>query len=284
MRPPAGTHRAQHGKQLPASPVCRRARAAEPPVVQDQPGRPRRQRPGRAGVPDHRREHLNPVCDQLPMPVRVINLLAPLAGWDWPRPPSLGADRRGRRPIRGPGSDPGQRTSHRPHRKPIQPGRWLALPRLQLRRAFQAGTRTAPSQPRQHLGEPMPPPASRHAPPPLAPPASPAIPSSPNPHRPRMRWVRTGRNLHLVTVRDIHLKRHRRLVLKTAAIRGFARALRRRQCSGNASTTQEKAHKTPTAVTAGTPEIGLETTAVTRALVPSQRPRQPRSVVRASAG
>jgi len=190
-------------------------RATEPPLVQHQPSRPRRQGPGRVSVPDHRREHLDPVRDQLPMPVRVIPLFAPLAGGDRPRPPGPGPHRRGRRPIRRPGSDPGQRTSHRPHRKPIQPRRRLALPRLQLRRALQAGIHPAPSQPRQHLGEPVPPTAGRHAPPPLAPLASPAIPASPDPHRPRMRRVGTGRNLHSITVRDIHSKRHRTPARKT---------------------------------------------------------------------
>lgn len=47
--------------------------------------------------------------------------------------------------------------------------------------------------------------------------------------------------------------------------RGFVPALRRRHCSGNASTTQENAHKTPAAATAKTHKSGLEITAATRA-------------------
>ena len=42
--------------------------------------------------------------------------------------------------------------------------------------------------------------------------------------------------------------------------------LRRRHCSGNASTTQENAHKPPAAATAKTPKCGLEITADTCAL------------------
>src|ERR1017187_9435743 len=59
--------------------------------------------------------------------------------------------------------------------------------------------------------------------------------------------------------------RSSRLVLKTAATRGSARGLRRRHCSGNVSTTQQKAHKTPAAATAKTPKSGLEITAGRRA-------------------
>src|ERR1022692_58741 len=55
--------------------------------------------------------------------------------------------------------------------------------------------------------------------------------------------------------------RSSRLVLKTAATRGSARDLRRRHCSGNVSTTQQKAHKTPAAATARTPKSGVEITA-----------------------
>ncbi len=54
------------------------------------------------------------------------------------------------------------------------------------------------------------------------------------------------------------------------------------QCSGNVSTTQQKAHKTPTAATAETPEIGLEITAAqcapswefTMASLPGSPPRR----------
>src|ERR1017187_10383679 len=62
--------------------------------------------------------------------------------------------------------------------------------------------------------------------------------------------------------------RSSRLVLKTAATRGSARGLRRRHRSGNVSTTQQKAHKTPAAATARTPKLGLEiTTAMCVSLV-----------------
>src|SRR5262249_22490572 len=60
-----------------------------------------------------------------------------------------------------------------------------------------------------------------------------------------------------------------RLDLKTAATRGFAPALRRRQCADNGSSTPQNAHKTPSAVTAETPETGLEITAGVRALTKS---------------
>ena len=46
---------------------------------------------------------------------------------------------------------------------------------------------------------------------------------------------------------------------------GTCTGLRRRHCPGNASTTQEKAHKTPAAFTAKTPRFGLQITAATRA-------------------
>jgi CBS-domain-containing membrane protein len=59
------------------------------------------------------------------------------------------------------------------------------------------------------------------------------------------------RRRHVVEQRS----RSSRLVLKTAATRGLA--LRRRHCSGNVSTTQQKAHKTNAAATARTPNPGL---------------------------
>jgi hypothetical protein len=52
---------------------------------------------------------------------------------------------------------------------------------------------------------------------------------------------------------------------KTATTKGFVPTLRRRQCLGNASTTQPKAHKTPSAATAETHQSGLEITADLRA-------------------
>lgn len=112
----------------------------------------------------------------------------------------LSTDQSSRRPIRRAPSDQDQRLSDLLGREPIQARGRLALPRLQPGRALltDAPTDRNVHDPRQYLGKPMTPTATRSTPPAL--PTAPRLPIPTGPGYLGVPVHRALRNLHTLNV------------------------------------------------------------------------------------